>query len=109
MHQVRRKVMIQDTFFFEELEQVFFYHFPTYRLKILLGDFIEKVGRKDIFKRTVGNESLRQLSNGNGFRIVNFITPKNLVVKSTTFASRKFISTPAPYLMDRLTTRLIAY
>jgi len=79
MHQVRRKVMIQDTFFFEELEQVF-YHFPKYCMKILLGDFIAKVGRENIFKLTVGNESLNQVSNDNGVRIVNFATSKNLVV-----------------------------
>jgi len=28
----------------------------------LLGDFNEKVGREDIFKPTVGNESLREIS-----------------------------------------------
>jgi hypothetical protein len=31
MHQVRRKVMIQETVIFYELEQVF-YHSPKYRL-----------------------------------------------------------------------------
>jgi len=30
--------------FYEELKQVF-YHFPKYHMKILLGDFNEKVGR----------------------------------------------------------------
>jgi hypothetical protein len=49
-------------------------------MKILLGDFIAKVGRKDIFKPTVGNESLHQVSNDNGVRIVKFATSKNLVV-----------------------------
>ncbi len=35
--------------FYEELEQVFD-HFPTYDMKILLGDFNAKVGRENIFK-----------------------------------------------------------
>jgi hypothetical protein len=29
-------------------------------MKILLGDFIGKLGREDIFKPTIGNESLHQ-------------------------------------------------
>ena len=57
-------------------------------MKILLGDFNAKVGRENIFKPTIGNESLHQDSIDNGFRIVNFATLKNLVVKSTMFPHR---------------------
>jgi endonuclease/exonuclease/phosphatase family metal-dependent hydrolase len=53
-------------------------------MKILLGDFDAKVGRKDIFKPIIGNESLHEASNDNGVRVVNFTTSKNLIVKSTT-------------------------
>jgi len=42
-------------------------------MKILL-DFNAKVGRDDIFKPTIRNESLLQDSNGNIIRIVNFAT-----------------------------------
>ena len=73
--------------FYEELEQVFD-HFPKYDMKILLGDFNAKVGRENIFKPTIGNESLHQDSNDNGVRIINFATSKNLVVKSTMFPHR---------------------
>jgi hypothetical protein len=38
-------------------------------MKILLGDFSAKVGREDIFKPTIGNESLREISNDNGVRL----------------------------------------
>jgi len=64
--------------FYEELEQVSD-HFPKYHTKILLGDFNAKVRRENIFKPTTGNEKLRQDSNDNGVRIVNFATSKNLV------------------------------
>jgi hypothetical protein len=47
-------------------------------MKILLGDFNAKVGKEDIFKPTVRNESLHEISIGNGVRIVNFSTTKNL-------------------------------
>jgi len=73
--------------FYEELEQIFEY-FPRYHTKILLGDFNAKVGRENIFKPTIGNECLHQNSNDNGVRIVNFATPKNLVVKNTLFPHR---------------------
>jgi hypothetical protein len=32
-------------------------------MKILLGDFSAKVGREDILKPTIGNESLHEISN----------------------------------------------
>jgi exonuclease III len=47
--------------FYEELEQVFD-KLPKYHIKILLGDFNAKVGREDIFKPTIGNESLNVIS-----------------------------------------------
>src|SRR5215469_18913870 len=43
--------------FYEELEQSFD-HFPKYHAKILSGDFNAKEGRENIFKPTIGNESL---------------------------------------------------
>jgi len=58
-------------------------------MKIILGDFNKKkVGRENIFKPTIGNESVHQDSNDNGVRIVNFTTSKNLVVKTTMFPHR---------------------
>ena len=54
-------------------------------MKLILGDFNAKVGRENIFKPTIGNESLHQDSNDNGVTIVNFATLKSLVLKSTMF------------------------
>jgi hypothetical protein len=45
-----------------------------------------KVDREDIFKPTVGNESLLEISDNNGVGVVNFATSKNLIVRSTMFA-----------------------
>jgi hypothetical protein len=50
-------------------------------MKTFLGDFNAKVGREDIFKPTIWNESLHEISNDNGVRVVNFVTSKNLTVK----------------------------
>jgi hypothetical protein len=87
MQQVRKRVMRQKTVFMRNWSR-FFYHFPKYRIKILLEVFNAKVGRKNIFKPTIGNESLHQDSNDNGVRTVNFATSKNLVFKSTMFQHR---------------------
>jgi hypothetical protein len=48
--------------------------------------FNAKVGKEDIFKPTIGNDSSHEISNDNG--VVNFATSKNLVVKSTMFPNR---------------------
>ena len=63
--------------FYEELEQVF-HHFLKYRKNILLGGFNAKLGRKNIFKPTTGNQSIHQ-DNYNGVRIVTFATSKKSI------------------------------
>jgi hypothetical protein len=65
-----------------------FNKFPKYHMKILLGDFNSKVGREDIFKPTIGNESFHEISNDNGVRLVNFATSKNLSPKDNVPASQ---------------------
>jgi endonuclease/exonuclease/phosphatase family metal-dependent hydrolase len=50
-------------------------------MKILLENFNAKVGREDISKPTIGNESLQENSNDN----VNFATSKNIRLKCTMF------------------------
>jgi hypothetical protein len=57
-------------------------------MKILLGDFSAKVGREDIFKPTIGNESLHEISNYNGVKLVNFTMSKNFRVKNMMFPHR---------------------
>jgi hypothetical protein len=54
---------VKDSFY-EELECVFD-KFPKYYLKILFRDFNTKVGLEDVFKPTIGNESLHKISNDN--------------------------------------------
>ena len=51
-----------------------FYHFSKYHMKIMLGDFNANLEREDIFKPTIGNQSLHQDSNANGVRIATFAT-----------------------------------
>jgi hypothetical protein len=41
-------------------------------MTILLGEFSAKVGKEDIFKPTVRNESLHKIVNDNGVPVVKF-------------------------------------
>jgi hypothetical protein len=70
---------VKDSFYEE------FHKLNKYHMKILLVDFNAKVGREDSFKPTVVKESLHEISNDNGVRVVNLATSKNLVVKRTMF------------------------
>jgi len=54
-------------------------------MKILLGEFNASLGRKGMFKPTIGSKSVHQDSNYNGVRKVNSATSENMVVKSTIF------------------------
>jgi regulatory protein YycH of two-component signal transduction system YycFG len=56
-------------------------------MKILLQDFNAKMGREDIFKPTIGNESLHKIMNinENRNRAVNFATSTNQIVKNKMF------------------------
>jgi hypothetical protein len=64
--ETKKKNDVKDRFYVE-LECVFD-KFPRYHMNILLGDFNAKVGMEDIFKQTIGNESLYEISNTNGAR-----------------------------------------
>jgi hypothetical protein len=67
--------------FYKELEHVFD-KFPKCHMKTL-SDVNAKVGRENIFKPKIRNDSLHEISNDTG--VVNFATSKHLIVKSNMF------------------------
>jgi hypothetical protein len=54
----------------------------------MLRDFNAKIGREDIIKPTIANESLHKITIDNRVRLVNYVASKNLRVKSTMFPHR---------------------
>jgi hypothetical protein len=94
--------------FYEELDRVYD-KFPKYHMKMLLGNFSAKVGREDIFNSTVGNQILTGVSNYNGFRVVNFVTSKNLIFKSTMFTRRNIHELTSASTVQRLTIKLTIF
>jgi hypothetical protein len=51
--------------------------FLRHDMKILLRHFNVKVGKEDIFKPTIWNESSHEISNDNGVRVVKLPAKKN--------------------------------
>jgi hypothetical protein len=93
--------------FKEELECVF-NKFPKYHLKMLVGDFNAKVGRDNIFKLTIGNESLHKISNDNGVRVVNFAHLK-ISQSKVRYHITTFINIIGHLLMGKPTIRLTIF
>jgi hypothetical protein len=54
----------------------------------LLRDLNKKLGREYIFKPTIRNERLHEISNNNVVRVLNFATSKNVISKITMFSRR---------------------
>jgi len=54
-------------------------------IKIILGDFNTKVGKEEIYKPTIGNESSCNETNSNGIKMIQFAMSKGFNVSSTTF------------------------
>jgi hypothetical protein len=94
---------IEDRFY-EELEYAFD-NFLKYHMKILLGDFNSKVGRKDIFKPTIGNESLHEISNDIGVKSSQEI----LLSKVQCFHIVTFVNLLGHLLMGRRTIKLTTF
>ena len=70
--------------YYETLEQVID-QFASYDTRIVLGDFNAKIGREEMFRPTIGKESLHEASNDNGIRVINFAAAKDLIIKTTCF------------------------
>jgi hypothetical protein len=97
--------------FYKELEYEFT-KFPKHHMKMLLGDFNAKVGRDDIFKPTIGNESLHKIGNYNGLRAVKFATTKKkkkMLSKVQSSHIISFINLLGNLLMERRTIKLIIF
>jgi hypothetical protein len=78
-------------------------------MRILLGDFDVRVGKKDIFKPTIGIESLHEINNNNGVRVVNFATYKNLAVNSMMFPHHDIHKYTGRLQMRKPTTTLTIF
>ncbi|VVC27358.1 Endonuclease/exonuclease/phosphatase, partial [Cinara cedri] len=67
--------------FYEDLNTIF-ESIAKSQLKIILGDFNAKIGKEEMYRPTIGKESLHTHSNGNGNRLINFAISKGLRISS---------------------------
>jgi hypothetical protein len=94
--------------FFKELERVFD-KFPEYHIKIILKNDNAKVGKEDIFKPTIWNENLHEISNHIGVRVANLATFKNLTDKVRFSHISTSINIFARLQMGKCTIRLTIF
>jgi hypothetical protein len=84
-----------------ELEQVVD-DIAKYHIKILLGDFNEKLRRENTFKTTIRNESLHQNSNYNDVRIIKFTKSNMLLLRARCSRTDTLASTLGSLLIDHI-------
>lgn len=61
--------------------------------KIVLGDFNAKTGKENIYKLTIGSESLHETMNDNGNKFITFATVRNMIISNTHFPHKNIHKT----------------
>jgi hypothetical protein len=56
--------------------------------------------QRNIFKPTIGNKNLHEISNNKGVRVVNFARYRDVVAQSTMFLIAIFVRTTEPLLRE---------
>ncbi|XP_022160090.1 craniofacial development protein 2-like [Myzus persicae] len=55
----------------------------NYFVKIFLGDFNAKIGKEEVYRPTIGRDSLHDTSNDNGTRQIHFCMTNEMVLSSS--------------------------
>jgi len=70
--------------FYEKMERTYD-SLPRRAIKIIIGDMNAKICRKNVFRPTIGKESLHIVSNDNGTRFISFAMSRDIIITSTYF------------------------
>jgi hypothetical protein len=54
-------------------------------LMVILGDLNAKIGKGNEYRGKIGTESLHDMTNNNGMKLIDFAESKNMIVSSTYF------------------------
>jgi len=65
--------------FYEELERAY-NSLPRRTIKIIMGDMNAKISQENIFRQTIGKESLHIVSNDNVTRFINFAMSLDIII-----------------------------
>lgn len=74
--------------FYEELKRAYDLAL-RFDMKIVMGDFNSKIGKEDVYFPTIGKHSLHDITNNNGYLLVNFASSKNMVIANTWFPHKQ--------------------
>ncbi|KAL4091582.1 hypothetical protein QTP88_026249 [Uroleucon formosanum] len=74
--------------FYNQLERVY-NSIPHSIRKIIIGDLNAKIGKEQIFKPTIGEHSLHEISNDNGSILISFAMSKNMTISSSRFPHKE--------------------
>jgi hypothetical protein len=74
----------------------------------MVGDFNDKVGRENISKLTIENESLYEISDDNVVRVVNFSTSKIELSTVQCFQGAALVNSLGHLLMERHAVKFIS-
>lgn len=69
--------------FYKELERTYD-TLPRHAIKLIMEDMIAKIGRENVYRPTIGKESLHSVSNDNGTRFINFTVSRGIIIISST-------------------------
>lgn len=58
---------------------------PNDKPKIVLGDFNANIENENIYKPTIEFESLYEITNNNGNKLITFATARNTIISNTYF------------------------
>lgn len=73
--------------FYEDVDRTYD-RLPGNTIKIVLGDLNAKCGKETHFLPIIGSESVHNISNDNGLRVISFTAPKDMII-SITFLHKK--------------------
>ncbi|KAL4143877.1 hypothetical protein QTP88_006132 [Uroleucon formosanum] len=74
--------------FYNQIERVYDSILHRTR-KIIIGDLNAKIGKEQIFKPTIGEHSLHEISNDNGSKLISFALSKNMTISSSQFPHKE--------------------
>lgn len=91
--------------FYNQLKKRVYDNIPYRTRKIIIRDLNAKMGKEPIFKHTIGEYSLHEMSNDNGEKPISLAISKNMTISSLYFPHKKFIKKPGFYLVYIKNTR----
>jgi hypothetical protein len=79
---------MQKDVFYEEMERIYM-KAPKHDIKVVMGNFNAKVGKESGLAPNVGNYSLHEEVNNNGWRMIDFAVTKNMAISSMLFQHKR--------------------